>query len=405
MPLALILSVSLAVLCVVLLCRLCCQRRLMTTGQRIIEQIFLNVAAYVLLIDDDFNVLETNYYIATGTTRKAMPPKVGNLLHCKNGEDAGECGTHDLCAQCPVRAAIAGAFRAKEKFSGLEAAMVLYTTADRSQSVACDVSVSGHYMDIDSHPHMVLTISDITAQKQTQRELTKARIRAEESDRMKSLFLANTSHELRTPLNAIVGFSDLLVTDLSPEEKQEYIQIIRSNSDVLMQLVNDILDLSKIEAGTLEYEYAETELNTVMEELEGGFRMRQPQDSPVRIAFHRLYPACTVTTDRKRLSQVVVNFLSNAVKFTTQGSIDFGYEIRGREVYFYVTDTGSGISEERQKYLFKRFVKIGSHKQGVGIGLAISKSIVESMGGRIGAESKEGEGSTFWFTLPYKDVE
>lgn len=298
----------LAALCVLLAVRICHQRRYIRVSDRVNDRIFRNVAAYLLLVDPDFNVLRTNYYSATGAAPKAVPPKVGNLLRCKNGEDAGVCGTHELCADCPVRAAIAGVFRTEIGFSGLEAPMVLYTSDDRTTTVDCDVSVSGNFLTVAGQPRVVLTVSDITAQKRTQRELEEARTRAEESDRMKSLFLANTSHELRTPLNAIVGFSELLMTDPAPAERQEYMRIIRSNSEILLQLVNDILDLSKIEAGTLDYEYTDVELNAVMEELEGGFRMQQPKSSPVRITFHRKYPARYIRTDRKRLIQVIANF-------------------------------------------------------------------------------------------------
>ena len=392
----------LAVACVLLTGRIIWQRRYVRISSRVNDEIFRSVAAYVLLIDPDFNVHQTNYYTVTGTAPKAVPPKVGNLLRCKNGEDAGVCGTHDLCADCPVRSAIVEAFRTGRNFSGVEAPMVLYTSDDRTQTVDCDVSVAGNYLTFGSTVRMVLTVNDITNQKNTQRELEKARRRAEEADRMKTFFLANTSHELRTPLNAIVGFSELLATDPTPEEKQEYLRIIRTNNELLLQLVSDILDLSKIEAGELEYEYSDIELNTIMEEQEHLCRLRQSDDSPTTITFHRKYPSCYLRTDRNRLSQVMANFLSNAVKFTARGSIDFGYDIRGGEIRIYVSDTGTGIPEEVRGQLFKRFVKAGSHKQGIGIGLAISKSIVKALGGEIGVESEVGKGSTFWFTLPYE---
>ena len=390
----------LAAFCVLLAVRICYQRRYIRTSDRINDCIFRNVAAYLLLIDPDFNVLQTNYRSATGTAPQAVPPKVGNLLRCRNGEDAGVCGTHELCADCPVRAAITGVFRTKKGFSGLEVPMVLYTSDDRTATVDCDVSVAGNFLTVAGQPRVVLTVSDISAQKRTQRELEKARVRAEESDRMKSRFLANMSHELRTPLNAIIGFSELLMDDPAPTEKQEYMRIIRSNGEVLMQQLCDILDLSKIEAGTLGYEYTDVELNAVMEELEGGFRMRQPENSPVRITFHRKYPVRYIRTDRKRLIQVIANFLSNAMKFTSEGSVDFGFEIRGGELYVYVADTGAGIPEEHREQLFQRFVKAGSFRQGIGIGLAISKSIVETMGGRIGVESQPGKGSTSGSRFP-----
>lgn len=395
----------LAAACVFLACRLRCQQRNMNETEHAYDEIFRHISSYVLLVDENFQVLKTNYFTLTGRAPTAELPKVGNLLRCKNGEDAGECGTHGMCALCPVRAAIAEAFRTKRDFNGLEAPMVLYTSDDRTQTVDCEVAVSGICLRSEGHPRLVLTVHDISTQKRIRHELDEARMRAEESDRMKSQFLANTSHELRTPLNAIVGFSELLAAAPTPEERQEYVRIIRMNNELLLQLFNDILDLSKIEAGTLDFDYADVELDTVMEELEGIFRMKQPAESPVRIVFRRHTPSCVLHTDRKRLAQVVSNFLSNAVKFTEAGSIEFGYEIRGKELRIYVTDTGRGISETGKSQLFKRFAKVGSHKQGVGIGLAICKSVVESMGGRIGAESEAGKGSTFWLTLPYAPVE
>lgn len=398
--------VLLAFLCAWLFCRAYSQCRLIKENERISAELLCNVAAYILLIDSDFNVLKTNYYALTGSHPDDNTPKVGNLLRCKNGEDAGECGTHALCATCPVRAAIEQTFLSKQNFSGLETPMTLYTSADRTESVDCLVSVAGKYMEPagGGNPHIVLTVSDITEQKRIRSELEQALRHAEESDRMKSVFLVNTSHELRTPLTAILGFSELLAAEVTPAERQEYIRIIRSNIETLLQQVSDILDLSKIETGTLEYERTDVELNTVMEELEGIFRHRQEAASPVRISFRRTYPSFGLRCDSKRLAQVIANFLSNSVKYTTKGTIDFGYEIREEELYIYVSDTGRGIPAERQHELFRRFAKAGSHKQGLGIGLAISKSIVEQMGGRIGFESETGKGSTFWFTLPVESV-
>ena len=218
----------LAAFCVLLAVRICYQRRYIRTSDRINDCIFRNVAAYLLLIDPDFNVLQTNYRSTTGTAPKAAPPKVGNQLRCKNSETPASAAL--LCADCPVRAAITGVFRTKKGFSGLEVPTVLYTSDDHTETVDCDVSVAGNFLTVAGQPRVVLTVSDISAQKRTQRELEKARVRAEESDRMKSLFLANMGHELRTPLNAIIGFSELLMDDFDPTEKQDYMRIIRSTA-------------------------------------------------------------------------------------------------------------------------------------------------------------------------------
>lgn len=381
-------------------------RRFKSTNCRIAEFVFRNVDAYVLLIDNNLNVLKTNYYIRHHRQEDDPLPKLGNLLHCKNGTDAGVCGGHALCASCPLRQAIVTGFLEKSNFTKLETTLVIYTSDQPGQAVECHVTVTGNYIpDPQTEGGMLLTIHDITHLKKIQQELSEARRQAEESDRMKSLFLANTSHELRTPLNAILGFSELLGNDCSPEEKQDYMRIIRTNNQLLLQLINDILDLSKIEAGTLEFNFSSVELNTVMEELEGIFRLKQTPGSPVHIEFRRMYFSCRTRTDRQRFTQVVSNFLSNALKFTSSGEILFGFEKRDRELYVYVTDTGKGIPADKVSLIFERFVKIGSHKQGVGIGLAISQSIIESMQGRIGVESVEGKGSTFWFIIPYEPQE
>ncbi len=252
---------------------------------------------------------------------------------------------------------------------------------------------------MDRQEYMLLTVYDITRQKQVQRELNEARLRAEESDRMKSSFLANTTHEIRTPLNAILGFSDLLVSDCEPEQREAYARIIRENNETLLQLVNDILDLSKIESGTMEFDYTDELLDVLMEELEGIFRMKEDENA-VKAGFRWGSPSCRIRTDRKRLMQVMTNLLTNARKFTASGEIVFGYRPCGDEIRFYVRDTGIGISKDNVDKVFQRFVKLNEGKQGSGVGLALCKAIVERMGGRIGVESCEGKGSTFWFSLP-----
>lgn len=392
----------LAAFCVLLAVRICYQRRYIRTSDRINDCIFRNVAAYLLLIDPDFNVLQTNYRSATGTGTASRAAQGGQPAALQERRGRRRLRHARIVRRLSRPRGHHRGVPDEERLLGTGGPDGALHSDDRTATVDCDVSVAGNFLTVAGQPRVVLTVSDISAQKRTQRELEKARVRAEESDRMKSRFLANMSHELRTPLNAIIGFSELLMDDPAPTEKQEYMRIIRSNGEVLMQQLSDILDLSKIEAGTLGYEYTDVELNAVMEELEGGFRMRQPKNSPVRITFHRKYPVRYIRTDRKRLIQVIANFLSNAMKFTSEGSVDFGFEIRGGELYVYVADTGAGIPEEHREQLFQRFVKAGSFRQGIGIGLAISKSIVETMGGRIGVESRPGKGSTFWFTLPCK---
>ena len=241
----------------------------------------------------------------------------------------------------------------------------------------------------------------ITNRKKMEQELTTAKDLAEESNRLKSAFLANMSHEIRTSLNAIVGFSGILASTEEEEEKQEYVSIIENNNTLLLQLISDILDLSKIEAGTLELNYSNIELNELMRELERGFLLRVKTDA-VKLEFVEPAGPCMAYTEKNRLSQLMINLVTNAIKFTEKGSIRFGYEMRENELYFYVTDTGCGIPKDKQQNIFGRFVKLNSFAQGTGLGLSICKTLMDHMGGRIGVESEEGKGSTFWFTLPYK---
>ena len=250
---------------------------------------------------------------------------------------------------------------------------------------------------------MVCVNYDITELKETERKLIAARDKAEELDRLKSAFLANMSHEIRTPLNAIVGFSGLLAVTENMEDKEEYINIINSNNDLLLQLINDILDLAKIEAGTLEFVDSDVDVNQLFSDIEQSSRLKA-QDG-VQVCFVEKIPNCILRTDRNRVSQVITNFINNAIKFTTQGSILFGYRHRDDELYFYVKDTGCGIAKDKIGQVFTRFVKLNSFVQGTGLGLSICQMIIKRLGGDIGVESEQGKGSTFWFTLPYSILE
>ena len=241
---------------------------------------------------------------------------------------------------------------------------------------------------------------DITPLKETEQKLIIARDKAEELDRLKSAFLANMSHEIRTPLNAIVGFSSLLAETDSSSERQEYIKIVQENNELLLQLISDILDLSKIEAGTFNFVYTNVDANETCSEIIKSMGMKVSKG--VELIFGELSPECYIYMDKNRFTQVISNFINNALKFTQQGSITLGYEqVSHQKIKFYVRDTGMGIPEEKQKSVFERFVKLNTFVQGTGLGLSICKSIVSQMGGEIGVDSTEGVGSCFWFTHPY----
>ena len=241
---------------------------------------------------------------------------------------------------------------------------------------------------------------DITPLKETEQKLIIARDKAEELDRLKSAFLANMSHEIRTPLNAIVGFSSLLAETDSRNERQEYIKIVQENNELLLQLISDILDLSKIEAGTFNFVYTNVDVNETCSEIIKSMSMKVSKG--VELIFEEPLPECYLYTDKNRFTQVISNFINNALKFTQQGCITLGYEqVSHQKIKFYVRDTGMGIPEEKQKSIFERFVKLNTFVQGTGLGLSICKSIVSQMGGEIGVDSTEGVGSCFWFTHPY----
>ena len=243
---------------------------------------------------------------------------------------------------------------------------------------------------------------DITELKETETKLIEAKEKAEMADRLKSAFLANMSHEIRTPLNAIVGFSSLMAESEDVEEKLQYMAIVEENNDLLLQLISDILDLSKIEAGTFDFVEKELDVNLLCEDIVRAMKMKVKPG--VEIIFDRHLPECQIVSDRNRLNQVIANFVNNAIKFTSTGSIRVGYEqIDETHLRFYVTDTGIGIEPERQAEIFDRFVKLNTFVHGTGLGLSISRSIIEQLGGEIGVDSEVGKGSCFWFVLPICD--
>ena len=241
---------------------------------------------------------------------------------------------------------------------------------------------------------------DITQLKQTEAMLIQAKEKAEEADRLKSAFLANMSHEIRTPLNAIVGFSHLMTIADNAEDEKLYSDIINQNSEILLQLINDILDLAKIEAGTLEYIRYPMDLGELCRNV---YEMHKDRvQTGVVLILDNKDTSLIINEDQNRIMQVVTNLITNAIKFTFKGEIRFGFEVREEYIDFYVKDTGMGISEEKIKMIFERFVKLNTFVQGTGLGLAICRVIVEKLGGEITAESKLNEGSTFRFTIPYK---
>ena len=234
--------------------------------------------------------------------------------------------------------------------------------------------------------------------KKQQKELEAARIKAEESDRLKSAFLANMSHEIRTPLNAIVGFSKLVIDAECTNEKEQYAEIIERNSEILLNLFNDILDLSSLEADSLSFNIRPIKLIDICLQLEQQFCYKVKNGT--KLILDDVDTELYVSGDWNRIIQIISNLLSNAAKFTPKGEIHFGYREKEDFVEFYVKDSGIGIPAERVATIFQRFGKINDFVQGTGLGLTLCRMLVEKMGGRIWLRSQEGKGSRFYFPLP-----
>lgn len=255
---------------------------------------------------------------------------------------------------------------------------------------------------IDGQIAHVITSVDINHQKTIEEELRVAKEKAENLDRLKSAFLANMSHEIRTPLNAIVGFASLLVESDDKKERQDYVDIMQENTELLLQLISDILDLSKIEAGTLDFTMDHLDIKSFCEDIMRNYDIKE--DKPVPVLLAPDLPEYYIYTDKKRLMQVITNFINNALKFTNEGQImlEYRHKAESYEIEFAVTDTGMGIAPDKVDQVFDRFVKLNSFSKGTGLGLSICRSIIEHLGGTIGAESEIGVGSRFWFTHPLR---
>lgn len=254
----------------------------------------------------------------------------------------------------------------------------------------------------DFSPIIVSIEWDITQLELMRRELIESKEKAETSDKLKSAFLANMSHEIRTPLNAIVGFSRIISESDNAEERREYYEIVDANNERLLQLINEILDLSKIESGIVEFTYGPVRLHTLCKEIHDAHVFRCPQG--VELRFDSPDEALSIHSDKNRIFQVFSNLIGNAFKFTTEGSVSYGYKQEGERVVFYVKDTGLGIKPEKLGRVFQRFAKLNNFAQGTGLGLSICKTIIERLGGEIAVSSEVGTGTTFTFWLPLENV-
>lgn len=356
----------------------------LTNSEDTNKLILNNIGVGLLFISKDFEVLWENCSIIPGMEAWSFL-KVGHKCYKE------KFGYETPCRNCP-------AF----KFSTGVRNATMEIIERRDQRVY-SLLYTPIFNRADEFMGCVMRIEDVTLREKTNIELQAAKEAAENADKLKSQFLANMSHEIRTPLNAIVGFSELLAEMDDPAEKKEFIKIIEANNKQLLQLINDILDLSKIEAGTLEFHMEQVDMSQVIEEI---YQVFLPQCENKGLELIREVPeeGVCLLSDRNRISQVISNFMTNALKFTSQGHIKVGYIERPEDIKIYVEDSGMGISREKKSAVFERFVKLNSFAQGTGLGLSICMMIVNRLNGEIDVDSREGNGSTFWFTIPKNDV-
>lgn len=364
------------------------------------DTILHSMNACFMLVDRDFVVLRTNYYDLNGIPGEPVSNRVGDLLKCKNAVRSEGCGAHHNCGSCMVRYTIENAFCHKKGFSKLEASMRLFSP-DHQHIIPCDVSVSGTYLTDADQEQMLLTIYDITELKNTQRLLSIEKENAVSAEKLKSAFIANMSHEIRTPLNAIIGFSGLLASTDDDAEKKMYLDIVAENNHRLLQIVTDVLDLSKIESGSLDFHYSRFDVNDLLCGLHGILEIRLKDKPDIKLVCEAGTDEWMIYSEQQRIVQILTNLVHNAIKFTQNGEVRFGCRPHGEtDVYFYVSDTGIGIPVGEQDKIFDRFTKLDHEVPGTGLGLTLSQTIVQSLGGEIGVESEGTKGSTFWFTLP-----
>ena len=350
-------------------------------SQRTMQKVLDNINANIFVCDYD-----TQKVLFANKPFREEAGQVSGNAECWKMLNAGLNG---LCAHCPKPQLL----DADRKFTGVHFWEDYNPITERWYTIQ-----SMAIKWLDGRWAIMELATDITTRKQVELELILAKEKAEESDRLKSAFLANMSHEIRTPLNAIVGFSEIIALTEDEVEKAEYLNIIQKNSNLLLQLINDILDLSRIESGKSEMNFQLVEMTGLIDEVEKVHRLKMK--TGIRLNVMRPDEEIWIMVDRNRITQVLFNFLSNAIKNTHEGAITLGLEVCGEWLKVYVTDTGCGIAKEKLPLIFNRFEKLNDFVQGTGLGLPICQSIVERLGGKISVESEVGVGSTFVMTLP-----
>ena len=337
----------------------------------------------LVYIDRDFRVVwETTNKIQQLVVKHKYIP--GQLCYQTTGLEK------EACMDCPFKAAVSAGKMA--------------TRMMNVDGMSFEVTATPVY-DGPGHELIggLLRIEDVTKKIQMNNSWREAKEKAEEANRLKSAFLANISHEIRTPLNTILGFADMITQNDDKDSKEEFNKIIQNNSGILLRLIDDILDLSKIEAGKVEFNYTSVDINELLFSVLTQIKQKN-NETLVKLTVTEQLEKCIIKADKVQLTQIITNLVNNAIKFTPQGTVSIGYRVNEDpdEFYLYVKDTGIGIPADKQQIIFDRFTKLDPFVQGAGLGLSICKSIVSLQGGEIGVDSAEGEGSCFWFRIPAK---
>ncbi len=380
-------------------------------NEETLSSIFNNAPFIMMLVDKNMCIAKINSNQLPGTNDSVslIGKTICEVFNCTIRHIKNQNEKNETCEKCIIHKLFTESFHSNKSFSKVEG-QIFNEHRDKKYEIRT-VLASSSVLYKSSEKHVLMTIDDITPRKKMEEQLKFSKQKAEESDRLKSAFLANISHEIRTPMNGILGFAQMLRSQSKPGVKEsKYIDVILENSDRLMMLVNDLLDISKIESGQLQFEFKLTHLHQMFDDL---YMLFAPQAKKQGITFEVNQTAgeeATLITDGERLRQVLSNLLHNAIKFTEAGRVIFGFEMKKNDwIVIYVTDTGLGIPEHEQENIFERFRQIDYEfaklKGGTGLGLALSKQIIEHLGGEIQVESKEGFGSTFRILIPRKPLD
>lgn len=370
-----------------------------------LNAMFNNAPVIMILLNEKTEVLKMNKFgmEATGRNMESLTGlRSGDVMKCINSyKDSRGCGYSSSCKACVLRNTVEETFRTDTEYYKIEAQLTAFdSNSPRLHTILISTSVISNL----PQKQVLITIDDITSGKELERELIKARDKAEESDKLKSAFLANISHEIRTPMNGIMGFSEMLTKPgLSDEKRSQFSSLVHDGCRQLLSIITDVIEISMLDSDQINIVKSEFRIDEFMQDLFLLFRSSAGTKG-LNLSFRKGNKISYIITDREKLKHIFSNLLSNAVKFTKQGNIEYGYTVKSNCIEFFVSDTGIGIEKELHDAIFERFRQAETSDtrsyRGTGLGLSIAKGLVALLGGRIWLESEQGKGTTFYFTIP-----